>query len=307
MEEFFKILIEQKHIINVTIIYLDINPNGLYRDSIKDIALNYFKSRRIFERYFKHLKNWEIYFSGYSYTLILFMYIKKLSKNNLVFHFGGGRRDEKEEKNGCKSVLLKFFIRLLFGLKIRIIKYGKSIFFELTDDFFKNNNVQYKKIKRPLTLPKIKINGINDKEILILMNDLPKFGWVTEDAFAKAMNQLLDILQCSGKKYVIKCHPNEPKLYGKMTKDKNIIPSVIPVEFILDHPWKMVIGTLTTGLISASKKQHIKSVSILYCIDSFDEDVRKRFYNWLKNESDNKILFISNFKELKLIVDQLSQ
>ena len=62
---------------------------------------------------------------------------------------------------------------------------------------------------------------------------------------------------------------------------------------------KNVISVFSTALITASKFDHLKAISMMELVDWYHKPYKIEFKNHLIEESKNKIIFPKNFEELK--------
>jgi hypothetical protein len=86
-----------------------------------------------------------------------------------------------------------------------------------------------------------------------------------------------------------------------MEKTKNIIPSYIPAEFLLHHPWKYVIGIVSTSLINASKLTNAKVISIIDLFKWTDDATHEK--EILRDEIKNHDISIpKDINELKSLL-----
>lgn len=84
------------------------------------------------------------------------------------------------------------------------------------------------------------------------------------------------------------------------------IPSYIPSEFINSEAFKCVLGMNTYGLCHFAKNELLPTYSIID-IFMFKEQKYKNIYkNYLKENSDNKIHFITSFEELETIISNFN-
>ena len=113
-------------------------------------------------------------------------------------------------------------------------------------------------------MPKLEI--LKGKTVLIMMVDLLESGgnYAEPESFIKAMDDLMEIVNDNfSDLYLIKPHPRENRLYGEMLECEEIIPPYIPAEFLLHHPWRFVIGIISTSLVHAAELTDSTVISMM--------------------------------------------
>ena len=261
------------------------NPNGIYKST--GVIFNYLKALSFYSKHFDGLRNADVHFYNVGHTLILFYFLKKLSvRNRVTLHFSDKSRDDRPA-----PFFLNIIPRVLFGLQTNAWYHGNTFFYQLDKSFLEGINIVQ---RENISFPLLNIE-IADGESLVICDDLPEHGWMSKKQFTKDMNRLVDFLESKNVDFLVKKHPSSPVLYGRMN-DKKALPEYIPFEFLVNYPWRNIIGVLSTCLIDSAKRG-LNTISVLNCI-GFEEGERKKFYNWMKKESSDKITFVNSFDEL---------
>lgn len=289
---------------------MKVDPNLINRRTKHKLLSNIIRSKIEFRELFKDVKDAEVYFCGCSFSLVVFSYVKKLSKNNKVFHCG----NTTEEKfinypieHSFRAFIMNWIAKWLMGVDTVIGNRMGVPIWMLGKNYYKNITQvkDYGDIEKTSNKYIKKLDIIKGKEILIAIGDLLEGGgnYAEPDSFIKATDELIGILE---KKfpglYVIKPHPREKKLYGRMAECKYIIPPHIPSEFILSHPWKIIIGTVSTTLLRASEKQNTTVISIIDLFKWTDVGTREKEM-WRKTMIKNTGIHIpKDVNELKDII-----
>jgi hypothetical protein len=148
-----------------------------------------------------------------------------------------------------------------------------------------------------------KLDVLKGKKILIAINDGITAGLIEKTEFINKMDNLMGILNdITPGKYIIKPHPRLNKLYGKMSECNEIIPPYIPLEFILKHDWKKVIGLDSGSLVWSVKYTDAKVISLIDAVEYKDGKLKKMLRDHLEKNSQNKIRFLGKIEELEKIL-----
>ena len=294
------------------VIRMKVHPNLITRKTKHKLFSNIIKSKSEYKKVFSNFKNCEIYFFGHSFSLVIYSYVRKLSKNNRIFHWGGPQSEEKIVKYPVEKSFRAFIMRCIakyfMGVEIVVRNKMGVPFWSISDKFYKNRDIQIidddfiqdTSVKEYM----IKMDILKGKKILLAVEDSVLAGTINEAEFVKKMDRLMDVLDDSAfGDYVIKPHPRLNKLYGKMSHCEDIIPPYVPFELVLNHSWKYIIGLDSTSLLSATRDTNAKVISLMDLIEYRNEKDKKMFRNWLTKEPGRKILFPSDMAELKKLLE----
>jgi len=252
-------------------IRIKVNPNLITKKNKYKIFANILRSKIEFRKLFKDIEGAEVYFCGYRFSIVIFSYVKKLLKKNKVFNCSGlpdERFDKYPVEHGFRAFIMRWIAKWFMGVET-VVSDDKGVPVWMLDEcFFKDITVlkDYGDKSKIISeyLPKLEI--LKGKTILIMMVDLLESGgnYAEPESFIKAMDDLMVILNDEfSDSYLIKPHPRENRLYGKMLECEEIIPSYIPAEFILHHPWRFVIGIISTSLVYAAEHTDSTVISIM--------------------------------------------
>jgi hypothetical protein len=302
IEQFFREFTDLK------IIRTKLHPDLITRKTKHKILIYILRSKVEFNTLFKDVKDSEIYFFGNSCAIVTFSYIKKLMKHNKVIQ----SRSPPEKglfdfpvEHGLRAYVMRWIAKWLMGVDT-IICHNRGVpFWQLDDKFYKNVEIieGYVDEKKTINkyLPKLKL--LKNKTILLVMQDLLESGcnFAEPNSFIAAVDKLMDILNNTfPNAYVIKPHPRENTLYGKMAQSKDVIPPYIPSEFLMHHPWKFVIGLFSLSLTSALD---LTDATVISLVNLFEW---KEFYvldRWKQEMRDTQILLPNDFNELKNLLE----
>ena len=149
------------------------------------------------------------------------------------------------------------------------------------------------------SFPDRKMNTMHDQQLLPLSFAQERLWFLNK---IDNMMNMVDTLYSGA--YAIKPHPKLNKLYGKMSDCKDVIPPFIPLEFVLKHPWKMIIGIESTSIIFAAKQTGASVISLIDAFEFNDKKQQKMFREWMKTESKNTILFPKNLDAFQKLLKE---
>ena len=136
-----------------------------------------------------------------------------------------------------------------------------------------------------------------NKDILLLVDDLVKIGFIEKTLFQEDMNQLMRTISNNGLTCSIKPHPFNPQLYGNMKNQKHILPGFIPANyFIISNHWKYIIGLITTALFDAQDQTDAEIICVIDCLHWKNDRDRQHMKNWLLKHN-KRILFPRGWDE----------
>ena len=287
---------------DLKVINLKVNPNLITRKTKYKIVSNIVRSIIEYNKLFKNTTKSNVYFFGNSFSIVVFSYLKKLSKKNNVYHYFGAEYTKKSVEypieKGLRAYSMKWIAKWLLGVETTVRNNQGVPFWKLDEKFYKKNHIEVRSIKKKVDKKyKPKIDVIEGKEILITTQDLMVYNYVDDVNFVQVLDSLMDLLDESfPDSFVIKPHPREKTLYGKMKDCKNIVPAYIPSEFLMDHKWKIIIGMFSTSLLSASNLTNSMVISL---VDLFKWNDEKHHQKWRAVMEKGNVIIPKDFNELK--------
>jgi hypothetical protein len=287
---------------NYPVPQMKVHPNLITRTSKLMIIPRIFKAKWEFHTIFRNIKDTEIFFFGNSYSIVIFSYIQKLSKHNTIYHCSAPTKEASviyPLHHGFLAYLMQWIALWLLGTETTVHSNQGILFWKLSPSYFTKNGIIEKVVSKQPSMKDVPaFDFLDQKEILITLQDLLVYDYVTKESFIAVHDKLLSLLESlAPQRYCIKPHPHESTVYGNMAENENIAQAYIPSEFFMDHPWKLIIGIFSTALLSASEMSHAKILSL---IDLFTwKDIKKK-EQWKKTMDNGKILFPQT-------VDQLTQ
>jgi len=304
IEQFFR------EFTNFKVIRVKVHPDLINRKSKYRLLFDIIKSKLEYRKLFKHYSNAEIYFCGDSYALVIFSYLKKLSRNNKVI-----RCFPKPEKttvefpieHSFRAYIMRWIAKWLMGVETEIRHKTGIPFWQLNKKFYDNIQIidNYKGNKKSLEKYMLKLDILKGKEVLVAIEDSVNAGTVEKEEFISKMDEMIDILdELYPKKYVIKPHPRLNRLYGKMATGKDVIPPYVLSEFLMQNDWKVVIGLDSSTLIKATEETNSLVISLIDAIDYIDANIKNMYRDWLAQQSQKSIMIPSNMKEFKKLLEK---
>ncbi len=230
-------------------------------------------------------------------------YFARLLRNKHVTYYYKTNEYPERYKNKISLRLLsaifdKVFYELFLGLDLILIKTsGKHISFGIDKDiFFKKNNISIALEKKSFN--EIRFEIINDKTINIDKYESMFVDQGNCSNFLKNgyLDDIIKAFSDSSNKIVIKEHPHfsNTNLFEGFDK----FPVFVPAEFLLGNIKKNVISICSTTLITVSKIDQLNAISLLELVEWKDEAYKKEQKEYLKKESNNKIIFVETMEEL---------
>lgn len=285
-----------KKFTNYKVITLTVDKN-CFSSNMKSTVKNVFNVRREYKRLFSNIHDDVIYLFGYSWSLSVFFHIKKLSRRNKVYIYHLGEDISMTKVKGLKPFLLKHTIKLLLNVDVDVVQQGSAVLPTLSDKFFSGFNIIKKSITK-IDKKRLKIDMLSGKDILYILESTLNFKQISKKNYIKASNKICKILDKTFRdKYVLKQHYNTEDVYENVSKKALVYP-YIPVEFILEYPFKVVIGVASFALITSANVFNKKTISLINLFEYEDIEIKKFYKNWLLQRSD-KILYPETFEEFE--------
>jgi len=285
-----------------------VHPNLITSKNKHKIFFNIIRAKLEYKRIFKEIINDEIYVFFTSWSVVFFSFIKKLSKRNKIYfylregnyspNFDDGSWTFKKERS-IRAYIMTFFAKLFLDVDVFILNKSGLPVWELKRNSFPMQIIKYK--------PNLKLNKkystdhqlLNNKKILFLGQDL-SFVVDDEKKIIDLTDNLFNVLESNfNDLFIIKSHPRDTKLYGKMSKSKAILPPQIMAETLMEHDWKYIIGYYSGSLISAKIKTNAIVISLMNLWDWNNPKLKQFWHNEFEN---NGIVMPNNLNEVKLLL-----
>ncbi|MES2284301.1 MAG: hypothetical protein V4547_01350 [Bacteroidota bacterium] len=230
-----------------------------------------------------------------------FYFTKLLRNNNATYYY---ETNEYQELYKNKISLRCFyanannlFYKLFLGLDLVLIEPNRTPDIGIDKNkFFKKNNIAISPEKKFFN--EIRFDIIKEKTINLAKYETMFIDQGTGNNFLKRnrLDDILNVFSKSNHRIVIKEHPRFQNTNLFVEYDK--FPVFIPAELLFGNISKNVISLCSNTLISASKIDRLSSISILELFEWKDESYKKELKEYLKKESDNRIIFVQTIEEL---------
>ena len=224
--------------VKAKIITLKTEPNLITRSSKSKIVSNAIRSKLEYRRLFKDIENEDVYLFFTSWGVVPISYVKKLSKRNKVYLYPESfLNDMYEEEKSFVATGMKLAVKLLLGLDVYIVRWNNIPVWELRPNSFPMEIVEYDGFNAKL--PKqfmMDTDLLKGKRVLFLGSKFEIDCEESEDK-VKLTDELMDIFEKNFKgEYVIKAHPIDKVLYGRMKDSKFVIPSYVCLLYTSPSP-----------------------------------------------------------------------
>ena len=236
---------------------------------------------------------------------------KELSKKNKGYYKDSDRKQKiykapRSKPIFFRGVIMRFLLKTFLGLDIiyYIGNNGDPIL-GISDEFLKKYNIDEFEpniSSEELIIDTVKNYKNNYKKIdnLLIIDD--PLSMVKFDSIRAVYNKIYDLPL----KFASKNHPRpiekSEKTYSHyydLFKNYEEVPRYVPVELFCNNIRKNVIAVLSTALITASKFQHLKAISLLELVDWYHQPSKEDFKQDFIKNSNNKIIFPKTYEELE--------
>jgi hypothetical protein len=296
MSDYFKMYTKFK------VIELKSDPVLLSR-SITKTLLNLHKNNTEFSKLLSDITDSEIYFFGNSWKLGIFRHIQKISFfyrcNKIIYYPSDQSPTNYSYSKTFKSKLICHFINVLTGLSVNIVNDSGVVSFELGSSFFSKNEIITHRVRtEPTHKFDIELPVMHGKDILFVSEDLNMYvdGIVKK---ADILNKITKII--TNERSVLKRHPTQIESSSSMYGIE-LLPSEVPSELFMSHPWKYVIGIESLSIIKATQLTNATCISILELFEYKDPQRKKDLIEWQIRESNGKILFPKTLSEFQGLI-----
>ena len=297
---------------NFPVIQINVNPNLVTKSTWYKAISNAIKSKIEYQKLFGNITEANIYFFGTGSSIVLFSYIQKLHKQcagNVRFYSSEPDKLNKQIKptilTNWKTKIVCKIVKILLGIQVEVRRDCGAYNLCVYEDYFKQNNIRqfYKEFDPSIYKKYMKDLDLKGKKVLILISDLVAEGRMESFTLEKQMNEFIYYLKKSyPDQYIVKPHPNLNKLYGAM-KSAPQIDSYIPSQFIMNHPWEVVIADCSASLVFPEEQnlQNVKLIELVDLLQFKDKKVQKELKNFLVKWNPN-LIFPQSFDELEVML-----
>ena len=281
------------------IIVPKLNRNLIDKHTKYKVITNAIKSKFEYRKLFKDVENEDIYLFFTFWAIVHFSYIKKLSKKNKVYLYPEDKTIYSFKENKTLTAkAMKLTARMLLGIKIKVVNCQSMPICELDRTAFPMEVVHYNKFE--VELPGDYEKLLKGKDVFFAGSADMSLETKNINKFIKMTDDVADILENKFKdRYVVKGHPRDDTIYGKLNNSKHKIDRYILAEMLMEHPWKYVIGYYSELLTSAKLRTDAKVISLIYLWEWKDLEYQKYWIDRFKKEG---VLMPKTKTELKKVL-----
>jgi len=282
---------------NADVVVPKVNPNLITLKTKGKILSNLIQSRREYKRLFVDIKGARIYFAYTLCSIVYFSYIKKLAKNNKVYFYGNTNIKYGEKEKGIVATIMQLAVKIMLGIDVFVERIEGTRMFELDLSKFTAEQIQ---ISSDVDISKTFVDTrfLKGKDVLFLGDDLVG-AYKDEEEIIELTNKLVDLfVKEFGSSFIVKAHPRDKKLYGKMSGVEQIEPTTI-VETLYGHKWRYVVSYQSVGLLTAKESTDATVISLLNLYKWNDEEWKSDLKVKFKSKG---ILVPKTFDRLKEIL-----
>jgi hypothetical protein len=289
------------------VISMQVHPNLITRKNKYKLLKNILLSKKEYKTLFKKTKDAKIYFFGSSFKIVVFSYLHKLARKNTIIKGYASHKKTSIEyplDHSMRAWMMRWIAKWLLGVETTVHINQGAPFWKLSETFYEKHHIRKMFIDHEKTNKNypIHLDVLKGKTVLITMQDLMVYNYVEKASFVKILDDLMALLyQLYPDKFVIKPHPREDTLYGAMATTDQVIPPYIPSEFLMDHPWDIVIGIFSTSLLSAARLTKAKVISIIDLLRWNDTAFQQKWSTIMK---DAGVLVPKTVKELSQLLQE---
>lgn len=246
-------------------------------------------------------KELQVHFSHSQFDVFCFLLMQNLSRNDIqVFHHNFEFIYSVKKFNffGIKDIklqLLKIFIGILYNINLQIRSAGNKRMLAVGEKFLMKNKIS-----------KIHDNDTYYDECEEVIHNFKyahpkiKFLYLTQNLEKNSLIKVHSLDRLSNyfnkPEFTVKFHP-----YLKEINHYNMcesVPSFLPAEILYKHVTGAVIAVHSAGLITASRFNQFKTISLIKLIEPINIEFFQKVENDLRNKSNNQIYFPTSWEEL---------
>jgi hypothetical protein len=272
------------------------NPIKIIKEKLRisNLQKKNFSDKNINEVYF--FSRYEDWLTG---AFLYYFNKKKFSTLNYCSYYDNSEFLHNEIKPTYRKKIYVQILKYITGVTFKVKYLNKFPEFPIDHPTIKVNIKSFQSFpeiqKEYLYFPKTRAGSLY--AIFFLSDcDTTIFDY---DSYINVVNQTIEHFKINNISIFIKGHPRLGLPIQLKLKDCIILPSYIPSEFIATNKIKYFIGVETYSLCFFAKNNYnSKSLSLINLIKANDLEKYNFFINYLKMNSDNKILFPTNIATL---------
>ena len=263
-----------------------------------DIFTERNRIKRLFKEYFFEMTEDELYFFSNRYDWVLYSILVKLYKNNKIYlidHYKYTSVKNIKENFSIKRVIIKLIYQFITGVYMNSLLSNNKLILSFPIDKF-----DVKKLATPQNIQKIRnkyqFNGlIKKRSVLIFESGISDSEMIQN--YEQTIYKIIQIFIKHDFNIYIKPHPR----LGFTKRLQNVgklIPPHIPGEFLPISEFISVFG-ISSAVIGKLAMDNKNIYSIIDCFNFINISNKISYKKYLNEQSNNKIIFISNLKNLR--------
>lgn len=277
--------------------------------SIKELITKPRKIKRELNRLINIMADGEIHFSHTQFAVFCFILISKARKRNIPIFFHDfefvypKKKDIKISFANLNVFFKKHIIDILYNIHLSFKDLNNGLVISIDNSFINQTNIkiiQDKELFYEQTLdffinaPKLNITHNH----VFLTQNLLKNNLFEKNSIIALYEFLIKLGIC------VKLHPGLKEEEANYFKQLIIPFNILPAEFIFNSIKYSIISVHSSALVTASKFNHLKSISLINLVVPNDKLFFEKVKDDLINKSSGKILFPNTFDELKLLINE---
>ena len=242
---------------------------------------------------------------------------KELAKNGIgTVYFSGIRWQEpriynpKFKRVYFERLLIKLLFKMILGLDLVFFESNNLPRFGIDDNFFHKYNIE--NVSDKVRYVEFVLGVVENSDIGQHQYDYLLIGegpGLLERIKLESITEVYDFLFNLPINIVVKKHPRMKgpetqvgEFYQSYFENCVELPKYFAAELLLKNVQNSVISVSSTPLVIASQMEHLKAVSLLELVDWYHDTHKQAFRRDLARMSDNKVIFVRNFTELKEVL-----
>lgn len=269
------------------------------KNPLKVLQVKHFLSK-IYGKHFEEISNARIYFFSHFYDWMAFSLISRLAIKNDVYFIDHYDKDIKllvPEQRIFKDRIQLMIYQYITGAMFRWMGSGGSKRLEF---LYESCGIKRKKASRVdekiYELYSYTTDNLGGRSILLFDENHSRNDSMVN--YDEIISRFVAKLRKEGFQVYVKPHPRSG--YSKILDNCNvdILPSYVPGEFIDGSEFFAIIGVETVATAKFSRNDECPVYSIIDLFKFRDEEVKNQYKDYLINQSEGKITFVSSMADL---------
>jgi hypothetical protein len=269
---------------------------------------------KIFREHFNDIKGYKIYFFCRG-AVPSFMYLlnKLKYKNELIFMEHLNDKGESvipyyKNSFSIKKIVLYLLDKIVYGLNVQLSTNGVWVFSFLSDSFLKKfvfQELGAENYQQEIVACKQKyieqFVDIVSSEMVFFEQDLSYYLELTkQDEFYNNITKSFQ--NVFGDNFAIKLHPGQKKTLLPNTRNKQILPTYLPGEYLINPNIRYLISFFSAVIMQKDSTQMAEGVTRIMLLDLIpfeNADVKQKIKQNITKMIEGRILFPKSWEELE--------